>query len=211
MSDTIEANSGIASYVLHWVYRPAVISRVRSAFVERYPDTWQAELASTLGDRWREAADSATSRELSKIYDVSADDEFDYLDVAHFPLLFKRHFDTLFPEVNLLSEEGYRRVRASLLLSVNEAKEARNALSHPTAAGFSVDDVLSLLVFVRRVLKHVAPESVREVALTMRQVIDADVPAVEKDALNTYLHGKPAARSPRRCCATSSTRSKSTR
>jgi hypothetical protein len=154
-----------------------MLSRVRSVLQSTYPGTWKAELMSCFGsERWSELVTSAQRAYASGVREASPADEFDYLGVAEFHAIVARHFPLLFPTLASLSPEAREDGKRAVQRRLKSIKDVRDAVAHRTSADLSVLDALTAIAEMRRILRHVSPESVQRLDELMSQVLASLAP-----------------------------------
>ncbi len=138
------------------VYRNTVVQHIRETIKTNHPDDWLETLKLPLQKEWETLQHNAELRRTTGEYGSKLTDEFDFLGVNNFYVLFEKYFAELFPSSRELTPEETLQKKQSLLIGAREIKNMRDpALGHPGDIDISDADALQMLDYARRILDFI--------------------------------------------------------
>ena len=138
------------------VYRNTVVQHIRETIRTNHPGDWLETLKLPLQKEWETLQHNAELRRTTGEYGSQLTDEFDYLGVNNFYVLFQKYFAELFPSSRELTSEETQQTKQNLLIGAREIKNMRDpALGHPGDIDISDADALQMLDYARRILDFI--------------------------------------------------------
>ena len=90
------------------VYRNTVVQHIRRTIKANHPDDWLETLKLPLQKEWDTLQHNAELRRTTGEYGSQLTDEFDYIGVNNFYVLFEKYFAELFQSSRVLTSEETR-------------------------------------------------------------------------------------------------------
>lgn len=161
---TVLSTNTICFEAICRVYRNAVVAHIRKVFIATYPTYFLEKLTTPFQKEWDEIKRNAEMSRKTGELRTELKDDFDYLDVHHFPNLFDKYFDDLFPGNQGVNAEDRKALRGRIRDWSGEIKRYRDpVLGHPADDDISIDDAQRLLDSAQRVLRNVDQSSEQEI------------------------------------------------
>jgi tetratricopeptide (TPR) repeat protein len=135
------------------VFRNAVVAHIRTGLTARYGVSDAEALISKAFPSWKEIKAAAARSAQTGVVSHPHTDEFSYLDVSHFVLLFNNEFDALV-DVSGLPDEVVRELKRQIGSHLREIKTVRDPMSHPGDEDLDPFDALRAVDNALRVARH---------------------------------------------------------
>ena len=153
------------------VYRNAVVNHICVTLSAKYPDDWQERVRKSFKKEWETIRKNAESARNKGLVSEPLKDPEGLLGVNHFEILFRDHFDDLFPNLGDMPESDRRDLWRKVQSRAHEIKEVRDpALGHPAEADMTPQegaDLLSNAEYILRLINKDAAQKVNDLWQTV--------------------------------------------
>jgi hypothetical protein len=143
------STNGVVYEAIQRTFRNAVVAHIRSRLAQKYGEDAETHLAKAF-PTWPDIKDAAAQSSTGGVVDHPHADEYSYLDVSHFAVLFNENFEVLV-DVDGLPPEVCKTLKRQLGSFLREIKTIRDPVSHPGDEDLDAYDSLRAIDSARRV------------------------------------------------------------
>lgn len=154
------STNGIVYEAIQRRFRNAVVDLVRRRLQLRYGDDAPMRVTKMFPS-WDAIKEASAQSVVTGVVNHPHADEFSYLDVSHFTVLFNNYFEALVA-VEGLPVEVNTEVKRQLIAYLREIKTVRDPMSHPSDVDLDPFDALRAVDNAVRVLRQLELDEVAE-------------------------------------------------
>ncbi len=135
-------------------YRNSVVGIIRTRLTQALGNEWSDAVTKCFTiDEWQRIEQNAAISEAATGIERQSGDVADLLSVNHFYNIVDRYYELVVPENSRGNPDVDKQIKASLLKSIKNIKDARDPISHPPESDISPFDALNILYNINASLK----------------------------------------------------------